>query len=72
MKFIFLFSLHLGNFWASCSRDQYRWLDSPSGLDPEIGILLKQGLKIGYLPESYVNGNFRKKKLTEINYHLKK
>ena len=57
MKFIFLFSLQFGILWASESpHEQYRWLDSPEGLDPEIGVLLKQGLKIGYLPESYVNG----------------
>ena len=57
MKFIFLFSLQLGSLWASSSPyEQYEWLDSPEGLDPEIGVLLKQGLKIGYLPESYVNG----------------
>ena len=54
MKSIFICLLQLGCLWAS--RDQYRWLDSPKGLDPEIGFLLKQGLKIGYLPESYFNG----------------
>ena len=54
MKSIFICLLQLGCLWAS--RDQYSWLDSPSGLEPEIGLLLKQGLKIGYLPESYVNG----------------
>ena len=56
MKSIFICLLQPGCLWAS--RDQYRWLDSPEGLDPEIGLLLKQGLKIGYLPESYVNGEY--------------
>ena len=62
MKFIILFSLHLGSLWASkltgstSPYEQYEWLHEPLGLNPEIGLLLKQGLKIGYLPESYVNG----------------
>ena len=54
MKSIFICLLQLGCLWAI--RDQYGWLDSPLGLDPEIILLLKQGLKIGYLPQSYVNG----------------
>ena len=57
MKSIFICLLHLSGLLASSSPyGQYGWLDNSFGLDPEIILLLKQGLKIGYLPESYVNG----------------
>ena len=62
MKFIIFFSLQLGSLWATTLTgrnspyEQYESFDEPLGLNPEIGLLLKQGLKIGYLPESYVNG----------------
>ena len=54
MKSILICLLQLGCLWAS--HDQYRWLDSPEGLDPKIGLLLKQGLKIGYIQKSSKNG----------------
>ena len=73
MKFIILFSLHLGSLWASkltgsnSPYEQYESLDEPLGLNPEIGLLLKQGLKIGYLPESYVNGEYSQCILPYLN-----
>ena len=57
MKSIFVCLLHLGSLWENGSNHaQYRWFENPRGLDPKIGVLLRQGLKIGYLPESNVNG----------------
>ena len=59
MNFYSILLLFLQN---SLAREQYPWYgsQSPGGadeLDEDVELLLKQGLKIGYLPKSTQNGN---------------
>ena len=66
---------HFRLFYILCSKcfskEQYPWWGSRE-IDADVEILLKQGLKIGYLPKSTTNGKNqifkrRKKIFIEVN-----
>ena len=52
MYFLLVYSSFLFECYA---REQYPWSGSDE-IDEDVDLLLKQGLKIGYLPKTSING----------------